>query len=334
MENTPLISTAFCELTTSTGFSKCCSSIHCGSRHQLPRRQPVRSSFRFNDSDHLKDPDLYSDKSDREGEQDHEESDPEGLEKSEESDSDTSERQEDSYIDLDPNEHLRETPYMEQSHEELGEVESITFPPSITPQWWKISTFLSNSGNTERLWSRPMCESVRRRSAKVLTHVFYPNVDSSLIKLPRKLQLNFQFDDETLLQASRHDVCRCRFWRLLWSPFVSFWRLARLLRLRRYQKKTNLWSGLCWSRSDRAWICPKWCCPPSSSSPGPFWTNCRITTIMQISCLSKSHYMTVLDEKRFSELFFKLSHFSESYCFMDMDSACHHLILFFQFDYN
>uniref|UniRef100_A0A8D3EAL4 Oxysterol-binding protein n=1 Tax=Scophthalmus maximus TaxID=52904 RepID=A0A8D3EAL4_SCOMX len=79
------------------------------------------SSSRFNDSDHLKDPDLYSDKSDREGEQDHEESDPEGLEKSEESDSDTSERQDDSYIDLDPNEHLRETPYLEQSHEELGE---------------------------------------------------------------------------------------------------------------------------------------------------------------------------------------------------------------------
>uniref|UniRef100_A0A3Q3JE41 Oxysterol-binding protein n=1 Tax=Monopterus albus TaxID=43700 RepID=A0A3Q3JE41_MONAL len=67
------------------------------------------------------DPDLYSDKSDREGEQDHEESDPEGLEKSEESDSDTSERQDNSYIDLDPNEHLWETLYLEQSHEELGE---------------------------------------------------------------------------------------------------------------------------------------------------------------------------------------------------------------------
>lgn len=80
------------------------------------------SPSRFNDSDHLKDPDLYSDKSDRECEQDHEESDPEGLEKSEESDSDTSERQDDSYVDLDPNEHLRETPYLEQSHEELGEV--------------------------------------------------------------------------------------------------------------------------------------------------------------------------------------------------------------------
>lgn len=76
-------------------------------------------SYRFNDGDHLKDVDLYSDKSDREGEQDHEESDPENLE---ESDSDTSERQDDSYIDLDNIEHLCETPYMEQSHEELGEV--------------------------------------------------------------------------------------------------------------------------------------------------------------------------------------------------------------------
>ncbi|XP_067110738.1 oxysterol-binding protein-related protein 8 isoform X3 [Osmerus mordax] len=75
--------------------------------------------FQFNDSDQFKDPDLYSDKSDRENEPDHEESDPEGLEKSEESDSDTSERQDDSYIDLD--EALRETPYLEQSHEELGE---------------------------------------------------------------------------------------------------------------------------------------------------------------------------------------------------------------------
>lgn len=89
---------------------------------------------RFNDSDHLKDPDLYSDKSDREGEQDHEESDPEGLEKSEESDSDTSERQDDSYVDLDPNEHLRETPYLEQSHEELGEVGGDAEDSSISPQ--------------------------------------------------------------------------------------------------------------------------------------------------------------------------------------------------------
>jgi hypothetical protein len=46
----------------------------------------------------------------------------EGLGKSEESDSDTSERQDDSYIDLDPHEALQETPYLEQSQEELGEV--------------------------------------------------------------------------------------------------------------------------------------------------------------------------------------------------------------------
>ncbi|KAJ8402393.1 hypothetical protein AAFF_G00368820 [Aldrovandia affinis] len=72
--------------------------------------------FQFGDGDHFKDPDLYSDKSDRENEHDHEES-----EKSEESDSDTSERQDDSYADVDPNEVLRETPYLEQSHEELGE---------------------------------------------------------------------------------------------------------------------------------------------------------------------------------------------------------------------
>lgn len=44
------------------------------------------------------------------------------MDKSEESDSDTSERQDDSYVDMDPNETLRETPYIEQSHEELGEV--------------------------------------------------------------------------------------------------------------------------------------------------------------------------------------------------------------------
>ncbi|XP_036373785.1 oxysterol-binding protein-related protein 8-like isoform X3 [Megalops cyprinoides] len=83
--------------------------------------------FQFNDSDHFKDPDLYSDKSDRENEHehdhdhDHEESDNEGPDKSEESDSDTSERQDDSYADLDSNEALRETSYLEQSHEELGE---------------------------------------------------------------------------------------------------------------------------------------------------------------------------------------------------------------------
>uniref|UniRef100_A0A3P8Q861 Oxysterol-binding protein n=1 Tax=Astatotilapia calliptera TaxID=8154 RepID=A0A3P8Q861_ASTCA len=101
------------------------STVGTGGEHSINFYSLLRAhnihGFQFNDSDHLKDPDLYSDKSDREGEQDHEESDPEGLEKSEESDSDTSERQDDSYIDLDPNEHLRETPYLEQSQEELGE---------------------------------------------------------------------------------------------------------------------------------------------------------------------------------------------------------------------
>uniref|UniRef100_A0A8C2B6H8 Oxysterol-binding protein n=1 Tax=Cyprinus carpio TaxID=7962 RepID=A0A8C2B6H8_CYPCA len=79
------------------------------------------SLLRAHNIDQFKDPDLYSDKSDRENEQEQEEWDNEVMEKSEESDSDTSERQEDSYLDLDPNEALRETSYIEQSHEELGE---------------------------------------------------------------------------------------------------------------------------------------------------------------------------------------------------------------------
>uniref|UniRef100_A0A8C6UX92 Oxysterol-binding protein n=1 Tax=Neogobius melanostomus TaxID=47308 RepID=A0A8C6UX92_9GOBI len=95
------------------------TTVATGGEHSINFYSLLRAHNMFNDSDHLKDPDLYSDKSDRE--QDHEESDAEGLEKSDESDSDTSERQDDSYIDLDPNENLQETPYMEQSHEELGE---------------------------------------------------------------------------------------------------------------------------------------------------------------------------------------------------------------------
>ncbi|XP_072309386.1 oxysterol-binding protein-related protein 8 isoform X4 [Eucyclogobius newberryi] len=95
-------------------------TVATGGEHSINFYSLLRAhNMQFSDGDPLKDPDLYSDKSDRE--QDHEESDAEGLEKSEESDSDTSERQDDSYVDLDPNEHLRETPYMEQSHEELGE---------------------------------------------------------------------------------------------------------------------------------------------------------------------------------------------------------------------
>ncbi|KFQ35110.1 Oxysterol-binding protein-related protein 8, partial [Merops nubicus] len=69
---------------------------------------------------HFKDQDTYSDKSDKENDHDHEESDNEGLGKSEESDSDTSERQDDSYIDPEPMD-IKETTYVEQSHEELGE---------------------------------------------------------------------------------------------------------------------------------------------------------------------------------------------------------------------
>ncbi|XP_076862694.1 oxysterol-binding protein-related protein 8 isoform X3 [Brachyhypopomus gauderio] len=78
-------------------------------------RAPNMQGFQFNDSEHFKDMDLYSDKSDRENDQEVEE-----WEKSEESDSDTSERQ-DSYADLDNSETLQETHYLEQSHEELGE---------------------------------------------------------------------------------------------------------------------------------------------------------------------------------------------------------------------
>ncbi|XP_052020814.1 oxysterol-binding protein-related protein 8 isoform X30 [Apodemus sylvaticus] len=82
-------------------------------------------NFQLNDSEierqHFKDQDMYSDKSDKENDQEHDESDNEVLGKSEESDTDTSERQDDSYMDPEPVEPLKETTYMEQSHEELGE---------------------------------------------------------------------------------------------------------------------------------------------------------------------------------------------------------------------
>lgn len=78
--------------------------------------------FRLNDSEierhHFKDTDMYSDKSDRENDHDHDESDNDGLG---ESDTDTSERQDDSYIDPDPD-NIKETTYIEEAHEELGEV--------------------------------------------------------------------------------------------------------------------------------------------------------------------------------------------------------------------
>lgn len=70
---------------------------------------------------------MYSDKSDKENDQEHDESDNEVMGKSEESDTDTSERQDDSYIEPEPIEPLKETTYTEQSHEELGEVKSVIF---------------------------------------------------------------------------------------------------------------------------------------------------------------------------------------------------------------
>ncbi|KAJ6651441.1 hypothetical protein lerEdw1_021014 [Lerista edwardsae] len=89
----------------------------------LLRANNVHSSesFPLNDSEierhHYKDPDMYSDKSDKENDHDHDESDNDGLG---ESDTDTSERQDDSYIDPEPD-HIKEATYLEEVHEELGE---------------------------------------------------------------------------------------------------------------------------------------------------------------------------------------------------------------------
>ncbi|KAJ7329845.1 hypothetical protein JRQ81_016019 [Phrynocephalus forsythii] len=89
----------------------------------LLRANNVHSSenFPLNDSEierhHFKDTDMYSDKSDRENDQDRDESDNDGLG---ESDTDTSERQDDSYIDPEPD-NIKETTYIEEAHEELGE---------------------------------------------------------------------------------------------------------------------------------------------------------------------------------------------------------------------
>ncbi|RXN37192.1 oxysterol-binding -related 8-like isoform X4 [Labeo rohita] len=123
--------------------------------------------FQFNDSDQFKDPDLYSDKSDRENEQEQEEWENEVMEKSEESDSDTSERQEDSYIDLDPNETLRETTYIEQSHEELGET------AIFTADSWEMNTAQTETVSEENkslIWT--LLKQVR------------PGMDLSKVVLP------------------------------------------------------------------------------------------------------------------------------------------------------
>ncbi|XP_041071432.1 oxysterol-binding protein-related protein 8 isoform X3 [Carcharodon carcharias] len=85
--------------------------------------------YQLNESEieqqHFRDHDLYSDKSDRENEPDHEESDNDALEKSgksEESDSDISEKHDDLYSDLQPIDVVKETCYVEEAHEELGEI--------------------------------------------------------------------------------------------------------------------------------------------------------------------------------------------------------------------
>lgn len=101
---------------------------------------------------------------------------------------------------------------MEQSHEELGEVENIIISASITCTVVKnqrVPLFELVNCNVNRLRSRPMCESVGRLSVKV--HVLYSDVDSSLIKNPLEVTDKFsQFEDEILSQASRDDFNVCR----------------------------------------------------------------------------------------------------------------------------
>ncbi|XP_059833536.1 oxysterol-binding protein-related protein 8 isoform X1 [Hypanus sabinus] len=97
----------------------------------LLRANPLQSPEhdQLNESEieqqHFRDHDLYSDKSDRENEPDHEESDNDPLEKSgksEESDSDISEKQDVLHTDLEPIDIVKETTYVEEAHEELGEM--------------------------------------------------------------------------------------------------------------------------------------------------------------------------------------------------------------------
>ncbi|XP_072124311.1 oxysterol-binding protein-related protein 8 isoform X3 [Mobula birostris] len=97
----------------------------------LLRANPLQSPEhdQLNESEieqqHFRDHDLYSDKSDRENEPDHEESDNDPLEKSgksEESDSDISEKQDVLHTDLEPIDIVKETTYVEEADEELGEM--------------------------------------------------------------------------------------------------------------------------------------------------------------------------------------------------------------------
>uniref|UniRef100_A0A3B4DQX2 Oxysterol-binding protein n=1 Tax=Pygocentrus nattereri TaxID=42514 RepID=A0A3B4DQX2_PYGNA len=94
-----------------------CSSLLKRTMIREGKEEPAAATeTSHTDGEQFKDVDLYSDKSDKENDQEENE-----WEKSEESDSDTSERQDDSYADLEPSENLRETIYVQQSHEELGE---------------------------------------------------------------------------------------------------------------------------------------------------------------------------------------------------------------------
>ncbi|XP_062914516.1 oxysterol-binding protein-related protein 8 isoform X3 [Mobula hypostoma] len=97
----------------------------------LLRANPLQSPEhdQLNESEieqqHFRDHDLYSDKSDRENEPDHEESDNDPLEKSgksEESDSDISEKQDVLHTDLEPIDIVKETTYVEEADEDLGEM--------------------------------------------------------------------------------------------------------------------------------------------------------------------------------------------------------------------
>ncbi|XP_078534468.1 oxysterol-binding protein-related protein 8 isoform X2 [Lissotriton helveticus] len=89
------------------------NNLHSGEHYQLNDSEIERH--------HFKDTDMYSDKSDRENDHEHDESDNDGLGKSEESDSDTSERQDDSFVDPEPIDIIKETVYVEEMNEELGE---------------------------------------------------------------------------------------------------------------------------------------------------------------------------------------------------------------------
>lgn len=73
---------------------------------------------------------------------------------------------------------------------------------------------------------------------------------------------------------------------------MFYFRLGRHPRWRLYQRRTRVWSGACWSSCGQAWTCPRWCCPPSSWSHAPSWTNCLTTTTTPIC--SHSQWLKVI----------------------------------------